>query len=152
MGLLDKLFKSPAEDLLSGAPPGGGGAGDEADALASVQEMYGLPAEPVSPGPGSGPPSAAPAPGARTSVGQPSAPASGAAPPDGPQPASSSEPAGAGVESAPLDSPLRDLFTEASTMDPQLESLLKRVEKVDARGLAEELREFSRSVGADSTQ
>ena len=49
------------------------------------------------------------------------------------------------------DSPLRDLFTENTTIDPQLESLLTKVEEVDAGDLSSELREFARSIGLDGT-
>ncbi len=50
-----------------------------------------------------------------------------------------------------LDSGLRELFTEnLSTLDPQLETLLGKVGKIEARDLAEGLRQLARSIGADS--
>ena len=55
-------------------------------------------------------------------------------------------------EPGTLEAPLRDLFTEGSALDPQFEALLERVEKVDARDLATELRDLARSIGADSVR
>ncbi len=49
----------------------------------------------------------------------------------------------------PLDAGLRDLFSEASVMDPQLASLVKGVDRVSAEDLAAELRDFSRAIGAE---
>ena len=66
---------------------------------------------------------------------------------------STSEPAGAktpDTDSEGLDTPLRELFTEDSSLDPQLEILLARIERVDARELANELRALVRTIGADS--
>ena len=49
----------------------------------------------------------------------------------------------------PLEAGLRDLFTEASVMDPQLVSLLRRIGHVGADDLAAELKDFSRAIGAE---
>ena len=49
----------------------------------------------------------------------------------------------------PLEANLRDLFSEASVVDPQLASLLGRIGDVGADDLAAELRDFSRAIGAE---
>ncbi len=52
----------------------------------------------------------------------------------------------------PLDAGLRDMFTGASVMDPQLAALMKRVEQVAADDLAAELRDFARAIGAEGAE
>ena len=159
MGLLDKLLKSPAEDILSKR----GNSGAEAeDPLASVQEMYGLPATPPSAAPQEGPVDPQGANGVTAAAPQiPAAqPVSSPVPsPTPPSPvvggagAQASPPAGTQAEaddgSDTLDSPLRDLFTEAAGVDPMLQSLLARVGEINARDLADELKQFAKSVGAE---
>ena len=49
----------------------------------------------------------------------------------------------------PLEAGLRDLFAEASVVDPQLVSLLRRIGHVGADDLAAELKDFSRAIGAE---
>lgn len=68
-------------------------------------------------------------------------------------PAPALEPSPARTDSfssdGPLEADLRDLFSEASVMDPQLASLLGRIGDVGADDLAAELRDFSRAIGAE---
>ena len=77
--------------------------------------------------------------------------ASAAPAPEPPSPALEPSPARADSYSSdgPLEADLRDLFSEASVMDPQLASLLGRIGDVAADDLASELRDFSRAIGAD---
>ena len=49
----------------------------------------------------------------------------------------------------PLEADLRDLFAEASVVDPQLASLVRRIDRVAADDLAAELKDFSRAIGAE---
>ena len=148
MGIMDALFpkKSLAEDLLPRPEPKNG----ENDA-ASVQDAYGQPAVPVAQSAPAGPPPAA-APQGQANGAQPSAPAAdGSATqtqPPGPTPATGSP--GGEPEAEPLEAPLRDLFTENQTADPQLEALLAMVDKITAQDLVDELQSFSSSIGADS--
>ena len=48
-----------------------------------------------------------------------------------------------------LDKPLRELFAQAETRDPHIESLMRLVEDVDMKTLASELRDFVRAIGAE---
>ena len=152
MGLLDKLFKSPAEDLLSRAALR---KDDEVDPLQSVQEMYGITTQPDAMAPAQGAaPAAGPVASAQAPALSPAAP--GVQPPasGAPAPAPLPTPAAAAPEGAveeDLDSPLRNLFTESSAMDPQLQALLGMVEKVEAQDLLGELQEFSKALGAESS-
>ena len=56
--------------------------------------------------------------------------------------------AGAGDSTPSLDDGLRDLFTNEAVVDPQITKLMSRVEPVQARVLARELRHLARAVGA----
>ena len=47
-----------------------------------------------------------------------------------------------------LEAPLRELFIEGSALDPQFESLLERVEHVDAQDLAKDLRDLVKTLGS----
>jgi hypothetical protein len=146
MGLLDKLFKSSAGDEF-GKGSEGAAAGDPP---ASVQELYGLPFTPASPAsPDAGSPTAA-SPGDMASP--PPAPADPPAAAGASSPTPEAAATGPSGNGDPLDSPLRALFTEATTVDPQLLSLLERVEATDAASLALELKEFARAIGVDSAQ
>ena len=146
MPFMDKLKpkKSSTEDLLNG----GKGKQKEANPEGSVQDLYGLQA-PV-PGPTANPPAPQPssAPPASNPAAIPDAPP---APPPPAQAPPSGEPT-AQAEADPLDNPLRDLFTEASAMDPMLEALLKRVDEITAQDLITELKAFAKSVGVESAQ
>ena len=77
---------------------------------------------------------------------EPAPPAPGA-----PAPALAPSPAQTGSYSSdgPLEAGLRDLFSEASVVDPQLVSLLRRIGHVGADDLAAELKDFSRAIGAE---
>ena len=136
MGLMDKITgKGDEKDLFGDAPAGG------EDPMASVNALYGLPgAAPEAPGA----PAAAPPPPAAP---PPAAPPAEATPPAAPPPATAEE----GATEDPLDTGLRDLFTESAFIDPQLEALLKKVELVAATDLAAELKEFAATVGMGSS-
>ena len=138
MPFKDMLFpkKSSTEDLLLGSK----GNKKEEDLEGSVQDLYGLQAP--APGPAANPPGPQ-SPGAMPA----SNPAAGAVAPPPPPP-----PPAAQADPEPLDNPLRDLFTEAQAMDPQLEALLKRVDKISAKDLITELHAFAKSVGVESAQ
>ena len=144
MPFKDMLFpkKSSTEDLLPGSKRKKKGE----DLEGSVQDLYGLQAPvpvPAAKPPGPRSPGATPAsnPAAATKPPPPTQ-----APPSGvPAPAAQADP-------EPLDNPLRDLFTENTAMDPQLEALLKRVDKISAKDLFTELHAFARSVGVESAQ
>lgn len=147
MGLLDKLFRSPGQDILAdGDSPGN----RSVDQPAPIQETYGIPAVVPASNPGGGPATAPPGtgfPGPRGPGG-----AQGSAENVAESARSPNSPAPAGADNAPetLESPLRALFTESSSIDPQLESLLSRVEKVDTHELADDLRGFARAVGLNT--
>lgn len=47
-----------------------------------------------------------------------------------------------------LDQALREVFDQGPIVDPLMEGLLARVERVDARSLADELKALARSIGA----
>ena len=158
MGLLHKLFKSPAEDLLSRTAVGKEGG---VDPVQSVQEMYGItmqtdatgPAQEAAPAAGPAASPQAPASSSPATAAPPSAPGLQPPAPGSPAPApaptsAAAAPEGEGAGQEDLDSPLRDLFTETSTMDPQLQALLGLVERVEAQDLLGELQEFSRALGA----
>ena len=150
MGLLDKLFKSPAEDLLS---RGAVNQDAEVDPLQSVQEMYGITAQTDATGAAQGAaPAAGPVASPQAPAPSPAVPGIQAPTPISPAPAPS--PAAAapeGAAEANLESPLRSLFTESSVMDPQLQALLGMVERVEAQDLLGELQEFSKALGAESS-
>ena len=152
MGFMDKLTgKDAAKDLFGDEKGDKEGEGS----LASVQELYGLPAnapagQPQQADPAGQPQSAAP----QAPAPAPAAPAPApvaATTPAAPTPAPA-EADGAAPADDPLATGLRDLFTENSAMDPQLEALLKRVDKVSAIEISTELREFARSVGVPATE
>lgn len=151
MGFIDKYLlgkKKAAEDL---PPPKSSEGSESDDALGSLEQAYGIaPIAPVS-DPAIEPARPAANPGPHSTGGAAGEPVAGgrsAASESRPGPDQTAEPEG---QAELLDADIRDLFTEHTTvMDPQLEALLARVENVDARDLADELRQFARSIGADS--
>ena len=143
MGFLDFLTgKNVGNEILPVANP----ENPEAPGSAAL-EAYGLPPTTQAPDPTAPPASMpiAPPPGQTPGTPPPATPAPPAGVPTAPAPAAASSEG----DRDPLDAPLRDLFTQASSMDPQLEALLKRVDKVDAKDLIDDLRQFSQSIGAD---
>ena len=59
---------------------------------------------------------------------------------------------GAGNSTPSLDDGLRDLFTNEAVVDPQVTKLMSRVEPVQARVLARELRYLARAIGASRSR
>lgn len=157
MGFMDMLTGKNADKDLFGDEKGDK---ESEGSLASVQELYGLPAnapagQPQQVDPAGQPQAAAPqAPAPAAPAPAPTTPAPApveASTPAAPTPAPAEADGAAPVED-PLASGLRDLFTENSAMDPQLEALLKRVDKVSAIEISTELKEFARSVGVPGTE
>ena len=147
MGFMDMLTgKDAQKDVFGDDVEAPAAAQPAADPSSSVQDLYGLgPAAPAAPAQ----PPAAPAP----------APQPPAAPAPAPQPAAPAAPAPAAPAPAsggdggdPLDLGLRELFTETAAVDPQLEALLGRVERVSAGELASELKEFAKSIGVPASE
>lgn len=130
MGFMDKILKGKGDDGLLPDQPGGD---QPADDLASVQAMYGLQEDPTAP--------VADAPPTPSASQQPAP-----APSETPQPAPTDD----GDDA--LASPLRDLFTEASSMDPQLKQLLERVEDINAQEIYADLQDFMKTIGADKIE
>ena len=165
-GLLGLLFprRSLAEGVL---PPNDPPGGEQVKSQTSVEEVYGLPEAMPDSNAGQGPAAGVPEPAA-DQAGPQALAAEGAVPlvagassevspspasPPTSPPAPSPEPrpeARASGSPEQLDSPIRDLFTENAAVDPQFETLLARVEKLDANSLAKDLREFAKSIGADT--
>ena len=128
------------------------GAGDEEEpqagdsdlpepAIAEAEDPVPVSARPVSP-----PLMEAVPPPQREEEAESAAPTPGA-----PAPALAPSPAQTDSYSSdgPLEAGLRDLFAEASVVDPQLVSLLRRIGPVGADDLAAELKDFSRAIGAE---
>ena len=157
MGIMDMLTGKNDKDVFGDLEDQGTAAAQPAiDPSASVQDLYGIgPAAPAAP---PQPSAAAPAPPQQPS-GQPApaqqpaappAPAAQAPPsPVQPQPA---PPTGGDSSDDSLAGGLRELFTESSTIDPQLEALLKKVEAVSASDLANDLKDFAKSIGAERSE
>ncbi len=142
MGFMDKILKGKGDDGLLPDQPGGD---QPADDLASVQAMYGLQEDPGAAVADGTSAAQQPAPAAASPPAE-SAEAQAPAPSETPQPAPSDE----GDDA--LASPLRDLFTEASSMDPQLKQLLERVEQINAQEIYADLQDFVKTIGADKTE
>lgn len=151
MGIMDILCpnnkKSLADEMLKGARPEADPEQQPAepvpdvfsiqpgpDALAASPRPLSAPADNSAVDPDPAP--EAPPPAARRPL----------TPPSGVADASREDDA----DSERLERPLRQLFTENSAMDPQLEGLLGRVAKMGARDLADELKDLSRFIGADA--
>ena len=143
MGFMDRLLtggKGSEDDLLNRR--GSKNTDEPGDGVQSVTQLYGLAADAPTPDPVSGP-------------GPPAQPALGSTPgagPPAPEGAPTSNPSGSPdspSRSDSLEQPLRDLFAQAEAKDPHLSSLLARVEDVDVKTLASELRDFARALGAE---
>ena len=158
MGFMDRLLtggKGSEDDLLNRR--GSKNTDEPGDGVQSVTQLYGLAADAPTPDPVSGPgPPAQPAlgstPAGASTLGSTdslSAPGAGGPAPEG---APTSNPSGSPdspSRSDSLEQPLRDLFAQAEVKDPHLSSLLARVEDVDVKTLASELRDFARALGAE---
>ena len=145
MSLIDRLLTGKKR-----ADPLGDAAADPSvdGDMEAVQRMYGLEAGASAPSV-SPAPAQDPAPPGQTAAPRPAPEAASPGRRPVPTPTPAPTPTATTADDGSLDSPLRELFTEHSTLDPQLETLLAKVEKLDARDLANELREFARFIGAE---
>ena len=158
MGFMDMLTgKDAQKDVFGDDVEAPAAAQPAADPSSSVQDLYGLgPAAPAAPAQPPAAPAPAPQPAAQAAAPAPAAPAPAAPAPAAPAPAAPAPaapaPSSGGDSGDPLDLGLRELFTETAAVDPQLEALLGRVERVSAGELASELKEFAKSIGVPASE